>query len=93
MLANQTFHEFQVDLAGNSVISDMYRRLCVHQLMERTILVLGVSAAGGSSDEHAEIVAAYEAASLERLRAALRANVATGKQIARLAIERAGGKL
>ena len=93
MLANQTCHEFQVDLAGNSVISDMYRRLCVHQLMERTILVLGVSAAGGSSDEHAEIVAAYEAASLERLRAALRANVATGKQIARLAIERAGGKL
>jgi DNA-binding GntR family transcriptional regulator len=93
MLANQAFHEFQVDLAGNSVISEMYRRLCVHQLMERTILVLGVSAAGGSSHEHAEIVAAYEAADLERLRAALRANVATGKQIAQLAIERTGGKL
>jgi len=93
MLANQAFHEYQVDLAGNSIISEMYRRLCVHQLMERTILVLGVSAAGGSSEEHAEIVAAYEAGDLERLRAALRRNVATGKRIARLAIERAGGVL
>lgn len=93
MLANQAFHEYQVDLAGNSIISEMYRRLCVHQLMERTILVLGVSAAGGSSEEHAEIVAAYEADDLERLRAALRSNVATGKRIARLAIERAGGGL
>lgn len=93
MLANRAFHEFQVDLAGNSIVSEMYRRLCVHQLMERTILVLGVSAAGESSHEHTEIVVAYETGDLERLRAALRANVATGKRIARLAIDRAGGGL
>ena len=93
MLANRAFHEYQVDLAGNSIISEMYRRLCVHQLMERTILVLGVSAAGQSSREHTEIVVAYETGDLERLREALRSNVATGKRIARLAIDRAGGGL
>src|SRR5512134_2277143 len=59
MLANQAFHEYQVDLAGNSIISQMYRRLCIHQLMERTIVVLAVSAAGGSTEEHSEIVDAY----------------------------------
>jgi DNA-binding GntR family transcriptional regulator len=93
MLANQAFHEYQVDLAGNSIISQMYRRLCVHELMERTIVMLGVSAAGGSTEEHTEIVAAYGAGDLERVRTALRANVATGKRIARLAIERAGGRI
>ena len=93
MLANKEFHEYQVDLAENSLISDMYRRLCVHQLMERTILVLGVSAAGDSTPEHTRIVEAFEAGDLEAARAALRANADTGKSIAREAIERAGGIL
>lgn len=93
MHANQAFHELQVDLAGNSVISDMYRRLCVHQLMERAILVLGVSVAGGSSQEHSAIVEAYEAEDLPAARDALRANVETGRAIARQAIARIGGVL
>ena len=82
MLANKEFHEFQVDLAGNSFLSDMYRRLCLHQLMERTILVLGISAAGGSSEEHEAIVAAFERHDLAAARDALRRNVETGKAIA-----------
>ncbi len=93
MHANQAFHELQVDLAANSVISDMYRRLCVHQLMERAILVLGVSVAGGSSEQHAAIVEAYEAGDLGAARDALRANVETGRAIAREAIARIGGVL
>jgi DNA-binding GntR family transcriptional regulator len=93
MRTNQAFHELQVDLAGNSVLSDMYRRLCVHQLLERAVMVLGVSAAGGSSVEHAAIVSAYEARDVARARAALRANVDTGRSIAREAIARIGGSL
>jgi DNA-binding GntR family transcriptional regulator len=93
MLANKEFHEFQVDLAGNSFISDMYRKLSIHQLMERTILMLGVHAAGASSAEHQEIYAAFAAGDLERSRAALRANVATGKRIVRQAIAQSGGTL
>jgi DNA-binding GntR family transcriptional regulator len=93
MLANKEFHEFQVDLAGNSFISDMYRRLCLHQLMERTIVVLGVSAAGGSSREHAAIVSAYEEGDADAACAALEQNVETGKSIVREAFARSGGML
>jgi DNA-binding GntR family transcriptional regulator len=93
MLANKEFHEYQVDLAGNSVISDIYRKLNVHQLMERTILVVGISAAGASSSEHREIYEAFASGDLERARLVLRANVETGKRIARQAIEQVGGVL
>jgi DNA-binding GntR family transcriptional regulator len=93
VLANKAFHEYQVDLAGNSVISDMYRRLCVFPLQERALLVLGISAAGESSNEHRAIVAAYERGDVDAARRALRANVETGKEISHLAIDRAGGVL
>jgi DNA-binding GntR family transcriptional regulator len=89
--ANRAFHEFQVDLARNSTISAMYRRLWIFQLQERALLVLGVSAAGDSSGEHRAIVSAYERGDLIAVRAALRANLETGKQISRVAIEQAGG--
>jgi DNA-binding GntR family transcriptional regulator len=93
VLANKAFHEYQVDLAGNTIISDMYRRLCVFPLQERALLVLGISAAGESSNEHRAIVAAYESGDLDAARQALRANVETGKEVSRVAIERAGGIL
>jgi DNA-binding GntR family transcriptional regulator len=93
LLANAAFHEYQVDLAGNSTISEMHRRLCVFPLQERALVVLGVSAAGDSDAEHRAIVAAYADGDLAAARAALRANVETGRQIARTAIERAGGML
>jgi DNA-binding GntR family transcriptional regulator len=91
--ANRAFHEFQVDLARNSTISEMYRRLCVFQLQERALIVPGVSAAGASSNEHRAIVRAYDRGDLDAARAALRANLETGRQISRAAIERAGGVL
>jgi DNA-binding GntR family transcriptional regulator len=89
--ANRAFHEFQVDLARNSTISELYRRLCVFELQERAISALGLSAAGGSSEEHRAIVAAYERGDLAAAQAALRANLETGRQISRSAIEQAGG--
>ncbi|MGH3110722.1 MAG: FCD domain-containing protein, partial [Gaiellaceae bacterium] len=87
------FHEHQVELAGNSTISEMYRRLCVFPLQERALLVLGESAAGDSDSEHRAIVEAFERGDLEAARRALRANVETGRRISRAAIERAGGVL
>lgn len=89
--ANRAFHEFQVDLAQNSTISEMYRRLCIFQLQERALLVQGVDAAGGSSREHRAIVHGYERGDLAAVRTALRANLETGKRISRAAIEHAGG--
>lgn len=93
LAANAAFHEYQVDLAANSTISEMYRRLCVFQLQERALLVLEVSAAGNSSEEHQAIVDAYERGDLDAARTALRANVDTGRRISRAAIEMAGGAL
>jgi DNA-binding GntR family transcriptional regulator len=91
--ANEAFHELIVDLPGNAVVSEMYRRLNAHRLMERAYLSLDVSEAGNSSAEHTEIVAAIEAGDLQRARAAVRANAETGKRLATKAIELAGGVL
>jgi DNA-binding GntR family transcriptional regulator len=91
--ANAAFHECQVDLAGNATMSEMYRRLCVFQLQERALLVLGDTTAGDSTAQHRAIVRAYERGDLAGAREALRANVETGKQISRAVIERAGGVL
>lgn len=91
--ANAAFHEYQVDLAGNSIISEMYRRLCVFQLQERALVVPGVSAAGDSTAQHRAIVEAYATGDLPGARSALRANAETGRKICRIAIERAGGFL
>ncbi|HUP33631.1 MAG TPA: GntR family transcriptional regulator [Gaiellaceae bacterium] len=93
LLANAAFHEYQVDLARNATISEMYRRLCVFPLQERALLVLGESAAGDSDAEHRAIVEAFERGDESAARSALRANVETGRRISRAAIERAGGVL
>jgi DNA-binding GntR family transcriptional regulator len=89
--ANAAFHDYQVDLAGNATISEMYRRLCVFRLQQRALILLSESAAGDSDEEHRAIVASYERGDLNAARAALTANVETGRRIARDAIERAGG--
>jgi DNA-binding GntR family transcriptional regulator len=91
--ANEAFHELIVDLPRNSVISEMYRRLNAHRLMERAYLSLEVSAAGDSSAEHTEIVEAIEAGDADRARAAVRVNAETGKRLATEAIEAVGGVL
>ena len=91
--ANESFHQLLADLPRNSVVSELYRRLNAHRLMERAYLTLEVSAAGDSSAEHTEIVEAIEARDVARARAAVRANVETGKRLAAAAIELAGGVL
>jgi DNA-binding GntR family transcriptional regulator len=93
LLANESFHEQIVDLARNAVMSEMYRRLNVHRLMQRAYLSQPVWSAGDSSAEHAEIVAALDARDVERARAAIRANAETGKRLALEAIVLAGGVL
>jgi DNA-binding GntR family transcriptional regulator len=89
--ANREFHEFQVDLAGNATISELYRRLCVFQLQERALLVRDEPDAGRSSEQHQAILDAYEKGDLAAAREALRVNAEAGKAILRAAIERAGG--
>ena len=91
--ANREFHEAIVDLPGNAVISEMYRRLNVHQLVDRAILGLPSNDAGASTEEHTEIVEAIAAGDATRAAAAVEANVVTGRRLVLAAVELAGGVL
>jgi DNA-binding GntR family transcriptional regulator len=93
MLANKAFHEYLVDLAGNETLSDAYRSLSLHELMERVLFSGPTRTAGNSSDEHRAIVAAYAAGDLDAARAAITANIETGQRIAVTVIEASGGAL
>jgi hypothetical protein len=89
---NQAFHDFQIGLAGNWLLRESYRRLSVNALMARVLsgdLDLGSDVAA----EHVELVEAFEGGDLDRVGAAIRLHVETGKRLAREAIERAGGVL
>jgi DNA-binding GntR family transcriptional regulator len=71
----------------------MYRRLNVHQLVDRAILGLPSTEAGPSTEEHTEIVEAIAAGDAARAQAAVAANVETGRRLTLAAVERAGGVL
>jgi DNA-binding GntR family transcriptional regulator len=90
--ANAAFHEHQVDLAGNALLSRFYRELSVNLMMQ---VIRGGKLEGGSylAAEHAAIVEAYEAADLVAAHEAIRRHIATGRQIALEALEATGGML
>ena len=90
--ANAAFHEHQVDLAGNALLSRFYRDLSVNLMMQ---VIRGGKLEGGSylPAEHGAIVRAYEAGDLEAAQAAIRAHIGTGRRIALDAIEGTGGVL
>ena len=90
--ANAAFHEYQVDLAKNTLLSRFYRDLSVNLMMQ---VIRGGKLEGGSylPTEHGAIVDAYEAGNLAAARDAIRAHIATGRRIALEAIEGTGGVL
>ena len=90
--ANAAFHEHQVDLAANALLSNAYRELSVNLLMQ----VIRGGRVEGHADlvtEHRRIVEAFHAGDLAAAEHAIRAHVETGKRIALDAIERAGGSV
>jgi DNA-binding GntR family transcriptional regulator len=90
--ANAAFHEHQVDLAGNALLSRFYRDLSVN-LMMQVIRGGRLEAAANLPEEHGAIVDAYEAGDLPAAHEAIRAHIGTGRRIALDAIERTGGVL
>ena len=90
--ANAAFHECQIDMAGNAMLSHFYRELSVNLMMQ---VIRGGRLEGGEylAREHRAIVDAFDAADLEAAQTAIRAHIESGKQIALDAIERAGGIL
>jgi len=90
--ANAAFHEYQIDLARNELLSGFYRELSVNLLMQ---VIRGGRVEGHSNlvTEHARIVEAFERSDMDGARRAIRAHIETGRRIALDAIERAGGLL
>lgn len=90
--ANAAFHEYQIDLAGNELLSRFYRELSVNLMMQ---VVRGGRLEGGQylTDEHTAIVDAFASGDLAAAKSAIEAHVASGKRIALEAIARAGGML
>jgi DNA-binding GntR family transcriptional regulator len=90
--ANAAFHEHQVDLAGNALLSRFYRELSVNLMMQ--VIRGGKLEAGESlASEHEAIVDAYARGDLEDARAAIRAHIETGRRIALDALDAAAGVL
>lgn len=90
--ANAAFHEYQVDLAGNALLSRFYRGLSVNQMM--TVIRGGRLERGVNlPSEHAAIVEAFEAGDLAAAKAAITTHVESGRRIALEAIARVGGAL
>jgi DNA-binding GntR family transcriptional regulator len=91
-VTNAAFHEFQIDLARNSLLSGVYRELSVNLLMQ---VIRGGRLEDHASlvTEHARIVQAFEDAELVEARRAIAEHIETGRRIALDAIERAGGAL
>ena len=89
---NAAFHEYQIDLAGNALLSTVYRDLSVNLMMQ---VIRGGRLEGGEYlvTEHTRIVETFEAGDLEAAREAIRTHVASGLRIALEALDRAGGAL
>jgi DNA-binding GntR family transcriptional regulator len=90
--ANAAFHEYQIDLAGNALLSRFYRELSVNLMMQ---VIRGGRVEGHANlvTEHRRIVEAFETGDLDSARRAIRDHIETGRRIALEAIERAGGVL
>jgi DNA-binding GntR family transcriptional regulator len=90
--ANAAFHEYQIDLAGNALLSSFYRELSVN-LMMQVIRSGHVEGHANLVTEHRRIVHAFGVEDAVEAEQAIRAHIETGRRIALDAIERAGGIL
>ena len=90
--ANAAFHEFQIDLAGNALLSRFYRELSVNLMMQ---VIRGGHVEGHENlvTEHRRIVETFSAGDRPGAQRAIREHIETGRRIALDAIERAGGEL
>ena len=90
--ANAAFHEYQIELAGNALLSRFYRELSVNLMMQ---VIRGGHVEGHATlvTEHRNIVEAFATGDLRAAQRAIREHIETGRRIALDAIERAGGAI
>jgi DNA-binding GntR family transcriptional regulator len=87
---NQDFHQYQIGLAQNEILSRTYSQLKMNMIMWRVVNYNrgGVSYVPG---EHIELVEAFEARDLSRINKAIRKHIDSGKRLALDELEAAGG--
>jgi DNA-binding GntR family transcriptional regulator len=90
--SNAAFHEFQIDLAGNALLSHFYRELSVNLMMQ---VIRGGHVEGHANlvTEHRRIVETFTTGDAAAAQRAIREHIETGRRIALDAIARAGGVL
>ena len=91
-VANAAFHDAQVELAGNRLLSRFYSELSVN-LMMQVIRGGRVERHEHLVTEHEAIVAGFESRDRAAVRRAITRHVESGRRIALEAVERAGGAL
>jgi DNA-binding GntR family transcriptional regulator len=89
--ANRCFHDYQLDLAGNPLMSEIYRRLSVNMLMEQVLRGRSPAWLAAVSEEHVALVEAFEARDLARVQTAIRTHNTTGRIVAAQALADVGG--
>jgi DNA-binding GntR family transcriptional regulator len=90
--SNAAFHELQVDLAANPVLTHVYRELSVNLMMQ---VIRGALPEGAEhlAREHRDIVDAFANEDLAAAQLAIRAHIESGKALVLAAIVDAGGML
>ena len=90
--ANAAFHEYQIELAGNALLSRFYHELSVNLMMQ---VIRGGHVEGHANlvTEHRNIVKAFAARDIRAAQRTIREHIETGRRIALDAIERAGGAI
>lgn len=81
--ANAAFHEHQIDLAGNALLSHVYRELSVNLMMQ---VIRGGHVEGHANlvTEHGRIVETFTAGDLAAAERAIREHIETGRRIAQI---------
>lgn len=88
--ANSAFHLFPIEASGNAVLTEAYRKLLVQEYMGQ-VLTPSVDLVGDITQDHIEIVNAFERADFDALRRIIAEHNDHAKATMRAGIERPGG--
>ena len=88
--ANSAFHLFPIEATGNEVLLEAYRKLLVQEYMGQ-VLTPSVDVVGDITQDHIEIVDAFDRGDFEALRRIIAEHTDHAKATMRAGIEKPGG--
>ena len=88
--ANSAFHLFPIEATGNAVLLEAYRKLLVQEYMGQ-VLTPSVDVVGDITQDHIEIVDAFDHGDFEALRRIIAEHTDHAKATMRAGIEKPGG--